>query len=664
MTRIPALLLAFFSVLVLSACSSDSGGEQACPAEYWVATNGDDAASGSRANPFRTLERARLAVRADARRGQCTIEVHVRSGTYVLARTLTLDAGDSGSASAPVVYRAAQGDSGPVVLSGGLPVSDFTCTGADCVAPVSGLPPGARPRQLYVDGRRAVRARSNPGTAVNLDYARVPNGYRGPELAHPELVEAVTMTQWKMMRCPVASYSSGTLVMTQTCWDNANSFPIPWNFQLLSWLENAPEFLTEPNMWFYDPYAGTLRYRSATGRAPGVAIFPVLETLLSVQGQPGNVVTGVVFRGLSFAHAAWNGPNEADGYVADQSGQLLRGGGYTFSPIGHQKVVYSTPGNVQVSHASGIVFEGNRFEHLGGVGLMLGPGAQQTRVVGNRFEDIASAAIQIGGVAESDARAQPQARTSGTLIEANEIRHTGQDYYDTAGIFVGFTTGTTIQHNTLSNMPWSAISIGWGWGLFDLGGFPGLPHAAPGDWGAHTSPTVASRNRIVSNRFTAFLEKLWDGGAIYTNGAQGTSMEDGLLIQLNVAQSKRPAAGSNIYYTDGGSRFVTLDRNVSLDNPVGTVDLGPCLTGSSFPGGLCLATGLVPYGADMGGCLPVGDMVYVGNYFFNTVDFFGPQLCQNPYIPPAPVNMSFSGNVPVRSANDVPAWILQQAGRQ
>lgn len=56
-------------------------------------------------------------------------------------------------------------------------------------------------------------------------------------------------------------------------------------------------------------------------------------------------------------------------------------------------------------------------------------------------------------------------------------------------------------------------------------------------------------------------------------------------------------------------------------------------------------------------------MVYTGNYFFNTVDFFGPQLCQNPNIPPAPVNMRFVDNVPVREASGVPAWILEQAGR-
>ena len=157
MTRFLALIFAVCSAAVLTACSSVADPEPACAAAYWVSTGGDDAAGGGRFSPFRTLERARQAVRADTRRGQCTIEVNVRAGTSALAQTLALDSGDSGSPQAPVIWRAAEGDTGPVVLSGGLEVRGFTCAGADCVASVRGLPAGARPRQLYVDGQRAVR---------------------------------------------------------------------------------------------------------------------------------------------------------------------------------------------------------------------------------------------------------------------------------------------------------------------------------------------------------------------------------------------------------------------------------------------------------------------------------------------------------------------------
>ena len=637
---------------------------QACVQTLWISPEGsDDTGSGSAAAPFRTLERAQLAVRAHPQRGQCTLAVNLQPGTYRLTRTFALGAEDSGTAEHRVVYRTTPGSAAPAVISGGMPVA-FNCNAADCVAPVQGLPPGLLPRQFYVHGSRAVRARSNPGGPVNPRYIRVEAGYFGPALTHPELVEAVTLAQWKMMRCPVAAYTSDTLVMQQPCWKNANSFNPPWNFQLLSWLENAPEFMTEPNMWYFDPYARTLSYKNPQASAPADGVLPVLETLVSVSGTPQTPATGISFEGLVFAHAGWTGPNGTSGYVADQSGSLLQGEGYSLAPIGHQKTVYPTPGNIVVRHASSITFAGNTFRHLGAVALWVAAGTRDVRITQNTFSEISSAAIQLGGVSAEDARPQPGFEVRGTLVQDNDIAFTGQDYYDSAAIFVGFTQDTLIRHNTIRHVPWSAIAIGWGWGLYDQSGFPGLPGATPGQWGSHTTPTAARNNRIVSNRFESFLEKLWDGGAIYANGMQGPDQENGLLIQLNVAQDKRPAAGGNIYYTDGGARFVTLDRNVSVGNPVGTVDFGPCLTGSSLATALCLVTGVLPYGSDIGGCLPVGDLVYTGNYFLNPVEFFGPTLCKNASIPPAPVNVLFSGNVPVRSAAEVPGWILQQAGRQ
>jgi hypothetical protein len=135
-------------------------------------------------------------------------------------------------------------------------VPSFTCNSNICTAAVTDLPAGIMPRQFYANGQRAIRARSNYGQVVDLNYTRVSNGYTQivPEsFSHPELMEAVTVTQWKMMRCPVAGLSGNTLVMQNPCWDNANSYASPVNFQLLSWLENAPEFVTVPNMWYLDP---------------------------------------------------------------------------------------------------------------------------------------------------------------------------------------------------------------------------------------------------------------------------------------------------------------------------------------------------------------------------------------------------------------------------
>lgn len=663
----PSLLL----LLLIAGCGSSgssSNNPQPCSLAYWVSTGGNDSSGdGSTAAPFLTLDRARLAVQQNPQRGQCTINVNIESGTYTLTAPVIFGPSDSGSPQAPVVYQAAPNNSAPVVISGGVPVTNLTCSPLNvCTATVSGLPTGTMPRQFYVNGQRAIRARSNYGQVVNLNYIRVPNGYTQiiPQpLTHPELVEAVTTTQWKMMRCPVASLTNNTLVMQNPCWDNANTYPNPWNFQLLSWLENAPEFLTQPNMWYLDPYSQQLTYYNTGSTPPQTAVLPVLESLIQLIGTSGNPVANITFQGLQFSYATWMGPNSDNGYVSDQSGNILLGNNYTANVIGHQQTVYKTPANITLRYANNIGFNSDKFIHLGGVALDLDTGSQNNTVQNNIFSDISSAAIEIGGFSPQDMRPDSAQVTGNNLIKNNAISYTGRDYYDAAAILVGFTTGTVITHNTISHTPWSAISIGWGWGLFDQPSFPGLPHAFPNMWGAYNTPTIASNNVISSNKFENFLEQLWDGGAIYTNGSQGQSFANGLMITLNVAENKRPSAGSNIYYTDGGSQYVTLNQNVSLNDPVGTVDFGPCLTGSSIVP-LCAATGLVAYGSDVGGCLPVGNLTYTQNYFLDPTNFYGPQICQNPYIPPYPVNLTFTNNVPTTSAAQVPNSILLQAGTQ
>ncbi|HKM99726.1 MAG TPA: right-handed parallel beta-helix repeat-containing protein, partial [Candidatus Binataceae bacterium] len=534
-----------------------------------------------------------------------------------------------------------------------------------CTSSVAGLPAGELPRQFYVDGQRAIRARSNYGQVVNLNYVRVPNGYTQiiPEsFTHPELMEAVTTTQWKMMRCPVASLSGTTLVMQTPCFTNANTYSSPWNFQLLSWLENAPEFVTVPNMWYLDPYSQQLTYYNTGNGSPENAVLPVLENLVEIVGTPASPVANITFQGLQFSYATWLEPNTDNGYVSDQSSYILMGDGYQPNTIGHQQITYKTLGNVTLQYAHNITFTGNTFSHMGGVALDLDTGSQDNRIINNTFTDISSTALQVGGLSPVDARPNSAQETSHNLVQNNTVSYTGQDYYDTAGMFVGFTTGTLITHNTIMHTPWSSLAIGWGWGLLDDPSFPGLPSATPGLWGDYNTPTIAGNNEISSNKFEYFLEQLWDGGAIYTNGSQGPDFKHGLLIKLNVAEDKRPAGGSNIYYTDGGSQYVTLQQNVSLNDPVGIADYGPCLTGSSIPV-YCLLTG-VPYGSDFGGCLPVGNLTYTENYFLDPIDFYGPQICQNSYIPAYPVNLTIQNNGPITSADQVPSSILSQAGVQ
>ncbi|MCL4205188.1 MAG: right-handed parallel beta-helix repeat-containing protein [Pirellulaceae bacterium] len=93
-------------------------------AEVFVAPDGDDSHDGSAEQPFATLDRARDEVRAIRGRGIAgPVGVRIRPGQYVMKETLALTREDSGTADAPVVYRAEQ--PGTSVLYGGRKLSGF-----------------------------------------------------------------------------------------------------------------------------------------------------------------------------------------------------------------------------------------------------------------------------------------------------------------------------------------------------------------------------------------------------------------------------------------------------------------------------------------------------------------------------------------------------------
>ncbi|MGH7977183.1 MAG: right-handed parallel beta-helix repeat-containing protein, partial [Limisphaerales bacterium] len=82
-------------------------------AEFYVAPTGNDDNPGTRDQPFATLERARDAVRATTNRDG--LEVVLDAGIYRQKKSLEFDARDSGTASQPVVWRSASGETACII---------------------------------------------------------------------------------------------------------------------------------------------------------------------------------------------------------------------------------------------------------------------------------------------------------------------------------------------------------------------------------------------------------------------------------------------------------------------------------------------------------------------------------------------------------------------
>ncbi len=144
---------------------------------FYVSPEGGDSNPGTEEAPFRTLERARDALRERRAKEQIPpggVAVVLKGGIYPrLEQSFTLATEDSGAPTAPVVYRAAPGEQ--PILRAGRVVANFTPVAEGLV--VRRIPEAAQPHVLQADlraegvsdfGRLRPRGRG-PGGLAEMD---------------------------------------------------------------------------------------------------------------------------------------------------------------------------------------------------------------------------------------------------------------------------------------------------------------------------------------------------------------------------------------------------------------------------------------------------------------------------------------------------------------
>jgi hypothetical protein len=468
--------------------------------------------------------------------------------------------------------------------------------------------------------------------------------------------------------------NTGMITLQEPGWTNANlSYDIDgnetngtyksaiWGFNRVAWFENAYQFLDEPGEWYLNKHTRTLYYipDANVTMATAQVELPRLERFIDVNGS-----SNLGFEDFIFGYATWTQPSSGIGYVTDQSGYLITDQSFEYNTIGHVQHVQGTPGNIDLKYVNNIRFSGNIFEHLGAVALGFGTGTQNCVIEDNLFEDIGSAAINLGGVGKEDYDPDAAQLTKNNTIRNNLLRHTAQAYYDAAGIFVGFSTKTLIDHNTIAYTNWAGIAMGWGWGLLDPYVNLGVDGGTPGMWGDILKNTPNAYNKITNNRTYKTLGQLWDAGGVYTTGYQGSSEDNALLIEGNVFSDKNPERGGNTVYTDGMSRFVTVRKNVMYNNPQAKVYLGEPVAPNDpfYPDYLLIPLmNSVAYGTDHGGCRTYGDISYEENYWQYTFFF---DVC--PFIDAQgvfyPRGLDYIGNKSVAAYQDEAQAIADKAG--
>lgn len=547
----PSRTLLMFGLFALLA-----GGAAAAPVSFFVSPEGNDQWSGRQPaparrggdGPFRTLERARRAVRED--RGRGGARVILAAGEYPLPRGFALEAEDLGRPGAPVSYEAAAG--AEVVLRGDRPLAGLRRGPGDSW--FASLPGGGSPA-LFAEDQPLPLARfpnvsaSHPHSG-GYAYVRGAEAAAGTLFLHMAGLEGLADGSWERLSgtrawvWPEDGSRRETTVTAASRERQTICLPdqpgIRPGTRLV--LVGLPDELDAPGEWLPEPERGRLRLIPPEEDAPGQdgVTVATVAALLAIRGRAEELPLGVQFVGIEFRGSAGDLVRLADAAAV-------------FTRCAFRAAVGD---GIRAERADGLRVEGSDFRHLGGAAIHLT--ATQGAVVRNCW------IAETGGLQD-----RPAAIVAGDAACAN----------------------IELLHNLLHDLPASGI-------LLRGGG-----HRCEGNWlhhlgrertggggillvgGADTSPSVVRGNLVAD---PGGYQRIDGGRYAFPAGSVGIAVQGGGSAVLENLLLRCPAAGVRVDGRDqrlennlfvgageahirlGAATGLTVRRNVAFSPTGGT----------------------------------------------------------------------------------------------
>ena len=568
-------------------------------AEIYVSAGAEPGkGDGSEEKPFASMEEARQAVQELNDHMTGDIVVYFDDGEYLLDSTVAFNQEDSASNGYKIIYKAKE--PGKAVLTSGLEVTGWKDANDEkrpgLLAADADID---NTRQFYVDGEMAVRAKGKiKGEMVRSGEKTTYTTYNGNHDAYtgfrcantdilnwrnPENIEFIWDISWAHRISPVTSITkldeNNSFIEME--WDSFKTGQIAGGVQINrgpDYVENAYELLDEPGEWYFDSQEKKIYYMPKAGQdmSQTQAIIPSVENLITLEGTLEESVSDISFEGFGFSYNTWLYPS-AKGWPEQQAN-------FAHDPKEDFNMhAYSlAPGAAIVTKMSkGITFDRCTFQNLGSAGINMLDGSVGNTVKNSVFKDISAGGILVGGVSITEAHPLMPGDTvenhiknktphderlivKDNTITNNYFNGIGTEYKGSIAVVAGYTDGTVITNNTIRDVAYSGISVGWGWGYWEQGGRY-KPDGTPDDETPAEYPVfplgdaVVSRNNIIENNDVSMcMMKLHDGAGVYTLGDMpGTSIK-GNIIHDNVGW---PGG----IYLDQGSGGMTVDQNITYN---------------------------------------------------------------------------------------------------
>ena len=553
--------------------------------EIWISPKGSDFNDGTCQSPKATLtsalRQAREWRRTEDNRIQGGITIYMEGGTYAFYEPVFIRPEDSGTKESPTIIRSV-GDE-KVILSGGISINGWKKQGKVWVADVPVF--NGRPldfRQLWVNGKKAVRARDvedfekmnricsvdEKNEILYVPAVSIRRLIDNKGNLKAKYAEMVLHQMWCVANLRIRSVEvqgdSAAIRFHQP--ESRIQFEHPWPRPMVTtdghnsafYLTNARELQDVPGEWYHDIDARKIYYYPREGEKMQEVevIVPAVETLVRVEGTVDRPVCHIRFEKITFSYTTWMRPSEK-GHVPLQAGMYLTDGyridpkmqrNYLNHPLDNQGWLGRPAAAVRVVAARQIDFERCRFEHLGSTGLDYEEAVQGGVVRGCLFRDIAGNGLLVGSFSpaahETHLPYDPADRREVcTQQHINNCYFTeiGNEDWGCLAIAAGYVGDVNIEHNEISEVPYSGISLGWGW---------------------TQTVNCMRNNRVHANLIHHYAKHMYDVAGIYTLGSQPKSYVTENCVHSIYKPGYVHDPNHWFYlYTDEGSSFITVRDN-------------------------------------------------------------------------------------------------------